>query len=208
MTITDANGYTITLNFIIPTPFNTTTTNNYLDSNLVDTVYNPAVTNCIVNLQIDSAQITNYSILPNDSVSVTWSVYSGGSITTVTDIYVLDPVAGIYMIALQIYCPQKSLGEFLVAYDQLYYNPAMVTITDNDSEQISIAPNPFNDHLEIVFENEEASEIIIHDITGKVVYSKFYQNKVINLDLQSLSAGQYILTLINGTSIVTKQIVK
>lgn len=209
VTITDANGYTITLNFIIPTPSNTTTTTNYLDSNLVDTVYNPAVTNCIVNyLQIDSAQITNYSILPNDSVSVTWSVYSAGTITTINDIYVLDPIAGIYMIALQIYCPQKTVGQFLVAYDQLYYNPAIVTINNQDLQQVSIAPNPFNDYIKISLENDQPSEIIITDIAGKIVFSSHYHSHMINLDLQSLSAGQYMLTIINGETIVTKHLVK
>lgn len=211
VTVTDANGNILTLDFIVPSPINVSTTGNFNDSTLVDSVYNTAITDCIIDYSlIDSAFIANFNILPNDTVMVTWNVVYGDTVVTIIDLYGLGigTSAGVYMIVLQIYCPDKSVGNYLTAYDQIYYNAAYAGINDQTKNDFNVYPNPFNDHIIITMENDQTSEVIITDMTGKEVFKHKFNSELINVDLSTLSAGQYIVTINNGISVMNRKIVK
>lgn len=211
VTVTDANGNILTLDFIVPSPINVSTTGNFNDSTLVDSVYNTAITDCIIDYSlIDSAFITNFNILPNDTVMVTWNVVYGDTVVTIIDLYGLGigTSAGVYMIVLQIYCPDKSVGNYLTAYDQIYYNAAYAGINDQTKNDFNVSPNPVNDHIVITLNDTQDSEVIITDMTGKEVFNNSFNSEMINVDLSALSAGQYIMTVNNGTSIMNRKIVK
>lgn len=213
VTVTDASGAVVILDFIISTPGSISTTGSYSDSVLVDSVYTTAITDCIVNyFLVDSAYVIDYTILPSDSLLVTWGVVFGDSIVTIVDYYGLGTgaTAGVYMIVLQIYCPTKTVGQFLTASDQIYYNAAYAGIKENNVEttNLSIYPNPFNEELTIALDNKQNSEITISDITGKIIVNQNYNGQIIKLDMSRLSAGQYIVTIKNDTSIITRKIVK
>lgn len=209
VTVTDALGETLVVDFIVPSPANFTSTDNFLDSVIVDSVYNNALINCVINYSsIDSVFISNFNILPNNFVNVTWDVFYGDSSVTITDVYGLDSILGVYMLALQLYCPNKSIGQFLTAYDQIYFDKYLSVIDKKENKFISIYPNPFKDQIIISLENDQASEVIISDISGKVIVNQKFNERVIHLDMNGLSAGQYVVTVKNETSVITRKIVK
>ena len=212
--VTDNNGETLNLEFVISSPANVfTNPNGFPDSTIVDSVYTTATVDCVIDfLTVDSAFIAGYTILPNDSLLVNWTVVFGSGTVSIANTYGLGfgVVAGVYNVTLQIYCPNKSIGNFLTATDQVYYNAALLGITENEltNENVEVYPNPFNDKLTISLNDNQTSDIIITDITGKVVINKTSSNKLTQIDMSSLSAGQYIVTIKNGTSVIARKVVK
>ena len=101
----------------------------------------------------------------------------------------------------------------MTAYDQL-------NITNNgsgggsaglgkvDINTVGIYPNPFRDYIIISIENNESSEVLITDISGKEVVNRKFNDKLIKIDMNTLSAGSYIVTVRNNNTVTTKQIVK
>jgi hypothetical protein len=121
VSVTDALGETLSIPFVIASPNTIFSNSTYQDSTIVDSVYNAAVSNCVINYSaIDSVYISNYTNLSNNFISVTWNVVSGTTSETVTVIYSLDASSGVYTLVLQLFCPNKSLNQLLKAYDQIY----------------------------------------------------------------------------------------
>jgi hypothetical protein len=114
------------------------------------------------------------------------------------------------MLALQLFCPNKSIGNFLTATDQLYYNAAAAGMEDNNIKDTnaSIYPNPFTDQITILIANNEASEVVITDIAGKVVMNKKFKNNLIKMDMSGVASGQYIVTIKNDNSTIIRKMVK
>ena len=213
VTIADAVGDSISIDFIISTPSSISTTTSFGDSVLVDSVYTSAITDCVIDyLIVDSAYIIDYTILPGDTLLVTWGVVYGDTIVTIVESYVLGTgaAAGVYMVVLQVYCPTKTVGHFLTASDQIYYNAAFAGIKENNTKatNLSIYPNPFNEELTISLDQDQKSEVTIADITGKTIVNQNFNTQIIKLDLSRMSSGQYIVSIKNDNSISTRKIVK
>lgn len=213
VTIADAVGDSISIDFIISTPSSISTTTSFGDSVLVDSVYTSAITDCVIDyLIVDSAYIIDYTILPGDTLLVTWGVVYGDTIVTIVDSYVLGTgaAAGVYMVVLQVYCPTKTVGHFLTASDQIYYNAAFAGIKENNTKatNLSIYPNPFNEELTISLDQDQKSEVTIADITGKTIVNQNFNTQIIKLDLSRMSSGQYIVSIKNDNSISTRKIIK
>lgn len=85
-----------------------------------------------------------------------------------------------------------------------------VTAEINELKQnrVSVYPNPFNDQIVITLDNKLSSVVTITDIIGKEVFSDKYNQNVITLDVKTLSSGQYIVTVSNTNSVMTKKMVK
>ncbi len=207
--ISDANGYSLYFDFIISSPTFTTKTTNFTDSLIIDSVYNSPISNCIIDYtKITSVSISSFSILPNNKVSVNWLVKCGSTNYNIIDTYSLGSSAGVYMVSLQLYCPTKSVGHYLTSYDQFYYNSSSAGIEQIKQTNTLIYPNPFSDFIEISLDNNESSEVIITDISGKTVLSRKFNDKLIKLNVDALSTGSYILTLKNNNKVLNKQIIK
>jgi|GEM_PF-3103063 len=214
--VTDANGESVSFDFIIGSPINTTSTGNFMDSTIVDSVYTDPIIDCFVNFaMIDSAFISGFTILPNDSIIVNWGVVFNDSLVTVTNTYGLtiggaSAAAGVYMITLQLYCPDKATGNFLSATDQIYYSQENIGINEIgiENNNILIYPNPFHDQITISLEKLEASQIIITDITGKVIIDKKFNNQLFKIDMNGLSPGQYIVSVKSDSLNFTRKIIK
>ena len=78
---------------------------------------------------------------------------------------------------------------------------------------ISIAPNPFSDHISISFagRQDELATITIIDITGRrsIVQQCYFNNGLpYIIDLSELPTGPYLLQVSNEHSVSTKKIVK
>ena len=141
-------------------------------------------------------------------MNVTWIVISGNTTETINEVYSVDSISGVYTLILQLYCPNKSQGELLKAYDQIYINKDLSEIAENQINLISISPNPFENMISISLGNSETTEIILTDITGKIFLNKKYKQSVVELDLSELKLGQYFLSIKNDSFITTRKIIK
>lgn len=102
-------------------------------------------------------------------------------------------------------------GQFLTAYDQLNITNSgggSAGLGKVDINTVGIYPNPFRDYIIISLENNESSEVLITDIAGKEVVNRKFNDKLIKIDMNTLSAGSYIVTVRNNNTVTTKQIVK
>ena len=207
--VTDAFGDSLSIPFIIASPNNIFSNSTFQDSTIIDSVYNAAISNCTINYSaIDSIYISNYSILQSNLMNVTWIVISGNTTETINEVYSVDSISGVYTLILQLYCPNKSQGELLKAYDQIYINKDLSEIAENQINLISISPNPFENMISISLGNSETTEIILTDITGKIFLNKKYKQSVVELDLSELKLGQYFLSIKNDSFITTRKIIK
>ena len=168
------------------------------DSVLVASVSADALENCLVDLEtIDSVRATNFWVNPStDSLDVRWIVYSSQSGNdTLYQSYGVGP-SGIYEIILSLYCSGRATKGFVKAYDKVQVNTRLSSIPVNAKFiKTEIYPNPFNTKLNIKLSN--SSDILISDITGKVVaqYPNLFGFN--SLVMQDLSKGLYFITIQN-----------
>jgi hypothetical protein len=213
--IKDAGGQTLVIDFIITSPTNTIVNKITPGINPVkDSSFTVAVKNCAIDIaKIDSAYIVDYKKISSDSISVNWKIVDkAGATSMLTQVYAISDSVGVFKLALQLYCPTKMEGQFLTAYDQLNISESdggfSAGISEINSNKIKVYPNPFNDHITISLDNDKLSEISIIDIVGKEVLNKKYSDKIIKIDMNTISAGTYILTIKNNNTVKTQQIVK
>jgi len=72
---------------------------------------------------------------------------------------------------------------------------------------ISIFPNPASNYLNIEVLNNNKSTVYIVDITGKEIVCENFIN-IIQLNIENLQKGEYLIKIINGNKLVTKKIIK
>ncbi len=75
------------------------------------------------------------------------------------------------------------------------------------SVSCQIFPNPFNSTLSIITE-KTAKNILIYDVFGRLVKNQPVSETQIDLNLEGLSEGVYLLRLDYGDDISTHRIVK
>ncbi len=82
-------------------------------------------------------------------------------------------------------------------------------ITDNNKNQFKIYPNPAKKKLTLILEeNNTVNSISITDISGKIVYETTNINNIIEIDLQGISSGMYMIRLSDKGKISTKTFIK
>lgn len=79
-----------------------------------------------------------------------------------------------------------------------------------DESDITIAPNPAVDQLNVVVKNDDfqVSKLFVIDMTGRVVDAQNVQDNTISLNVNTLSSGMYFLRLTDGKNNVTTKFVK
>ena len=74
----------------------------------------------------------------------------------------------------------------------------MSSIPRFDIEDVSIYPNPSSGIIHLTDRENtthQGQTIIIHDLTGRVVKMKTFQNKTATVDLSNQSEGLYFVTV-------------
>jgi FAD synthase len=108
-------------------------------------------------------------------------------------------------------------GRFYLNATLINNNPvtSVTTTTDkNVSLKVSIAPNPAVDATNISFEGVQSGNnvsVSITNVNGQEVYNvnvKETANGKVNVPLQYLSSGVYMVKVTSGNETVTKQLVK
>ena len=91
------------------------------------------------------------------------------------------------------------------------------TIVDTEeklelAESITLFPNPTNGKVSVNLpDSSYESAIFLNDLTGKRIELsnyRFYENKVLELNLEDLPPGIYFLSFSNGDTFFSKKIIK
>jgi hypothetical protein len=78
-------------------------------------------------------------------------------------------------------------------------------ITNLTSISSSIYPNPTSGNSILVFSEQQQGELFLSDLNGKIVYSKSFNQKEVEIASSSLITGTYILEIkINGEKLFSK----
>lgn len=78
---------------------------------------------------------------------------------------------------------------------------------NNAKNMLLLYPNPFNDGFTLTGLSEP-SEILVMDITGKVVYQTFINNLSTNINANSWAKGMYVIQLKGNQSSTTLKVIK
>ena len=82
---------------------------------------------------------------------------------------------------------------------------ASVGLLESSSNKLQIFPNPTKDFASIKLENNLPSELILMDISGKILIEKIFTNSL-NINLSNLNNGIYFLSVSNNFQIITKRV--
>lgn len=82
---------------------------------------------------------------------------------------------------------------------------ANVGINENVGSEVSIYPNPTSDVLNISTNSNDLSELIIKDITGKIVLNKNFNNNI-TVNTENYAKGIYLIAVKNNLGKVSEKI--
>lgn len=85
---------------------------------------------------------------------------------------------------------------------------ACASINENETSTLKVYPNPTTGNLTISQESTTSLEIILTDLSGKVILNTIVSNSINSIDLTNIEAGQYIITLKTSNSIERLSIMK
>ena len=84
---------------------------------------------------------------------------------------------------------------------------ALATAADAAALGLSVYPNPATATLNIALD-VEATQATLRDLTGRICRTQAVSGRMAQLDLQSLSAGVYILTVQTAQGEIRQKVVK
>lgn len=87
------------------------------------------------------------------------------------------------------------------------YNPT-ASLTEKQLADFKMFPNPSNGIFEIELPQEYTvdTDILVMDLTGRVLHSTSSTSKSFQLNLTALSTGNYIVKVVNDNKVITKNI--
>ena len=93
--------------------------------------------------------------------------------------------------------------------DSVFVNVDFVpSYNSNISEKIKIYPNPAENIINIVTENNVIQLVEITNSLGQVVIRKESQNNVLKVDISKLEYGTYLLNVLSQETYLSKIIIK
>lgn len=194
---TDGFGDTLTSQVVIATDSSYFFNNPYSNFSAIDSL-GAVLTDCYISYnQIDTAFIHEISLL-GDTAVVVWEIIFASGISYDTAVYVLENGNGIYWLQAEIYCPFKSVGEYMVVTQSIYRIGTNVFTSTLDVEEAvslnpSIFPNPTNGDVTVICEQEEAI-LTLTDLNGRILLTHIFQDKAV-ISLENQASGVYFLNL-------------
>jgi hypothetical protein len=83
-----------------------------------------------------------------------------------------------------------------------------VGIEELKESKFQIYPNPFKENITIQMKENIPTEVIISDLTGKIVFQEQIHSNNVNLNLSNLESGQYNLLLKNDLGVENQKLIK
>lgn len=91
-----------------------------------------------------------------------------------------------------------------------YTDESVLQINTNDLYTFSVFPNPTKNFIQVTTENNPITKAAIFDLTGKLVYEKYFTNTAndLRLNISHLNSSVYILSLTTNTSTYNTRLIK
>ncbi|WP_343634926.1 T9SS type A sorting domain-containing protein [Fluviicola sp.] len=217
VTVWDQGNDSTTVNFVIADSASTYTNNPYPNGAINDTLYTDLVSNCVIDYNaIDSAALYQavYSS-SNQSLYVTWAVYSPTDTVYISDTLALIGNPGYYNLTISVYCPNKSGNDFFKIEQVIYFDGTTVYfstlgVDEHLLEQVSVYPNPFNHSISINNKEGVVRSLKLVDLNGRILSEmKQVNSGLVEMDqLEKISSGTYLLILSGSTGSKTYQVIK
>ncbi|MFH2142596.1 MAG: T9SS type A sorting domain-containing protein [Bacteroidota bacterium] len=208
LTITDNINCNISL-------FDTIT--NPLDSLSFSDTLSTTVDTCIFNnsLPVDSAWITNATIIGND-ILFTWIFWQEGTSITHSFLY---PYSGVYsgngLVYLTIICTSGSKTIYAFNFIDFYDLSILIGNGQLAINNFKIYPNPTTGVITINNEKLEIKNVSVFDIYGKEIFIDKVKSQKSNnksqkyeLDLSSLPKGIYLIKLTTVEGVMVEKVIK
>ena len=218
VTIWDQGNDSTTVTFVIADSASTYSNNPYPNGAINDTLYTDLVTNCMIDYNtIDSASL--YQAVynsSNQSLYVTWAVYSPTDTVYISDTLGWVPNPGYYNLTISVYCPNKSGNDFFKIETVIYFDGSNVWmstlgIDEQDLlENVSIFPNPFTNSISVDNKAGVIQSLKLIDLNGRVLSEMNQVNsELVELDqLEPISSGTYLLILSGADSSRAYKVIK
>ncbi len=163
---------------------------------VVETIPTASFTSQINNLDV---QFTNTSA--NATLGYYWTFGNNIASYEVSPIFTY-PNAGTYTVTLH--------AQNLCGWDS---TSQVITVGINDLKQIDnsefiIFPNPVQNELNIELKNNNSTQLIVQDITGRILFEEEYNQSLIQLKLDQFNSGEYFITIKQNSKSVIKKITK
>jgi hypothetical protein len=205
------------VNFVIADSSATYGNNPYPNGTINDTLYTDLVTNCVIDYNvIDSASL--YQAVynsSNQSLYVTWAVYSPTDTVYISDTLALIGNPGYYSLTISVYCPNKSGNDFFKIESVIYFDGSSVYFStlgmaENPLDQVTIYPNPFSSSISVDNKDGAIRSMKLLDLNGRVISEMTALNSgsVEMNQLESVSSGTYLLVLSGETTSKTYKVIK
>ncbi len=118
---------------------------------------------------------------------------------TIVKLYYLFPPGTTYINPVQIYVEWNAINEagypisLNTVTDSIYFSglSGLNSISEN---KLKLFPNPANDKMNIVFDDNEEYRIRIFDNLGRLIYESKPEKSYINLDLKNFNDGVYYIS--------------
>lgn len=86
-----------------------------------------------------------------------------------------------------------------------------LAISETETTELSIFPNPAATAVTVIFGDDKANDVVVYDLTGKVVYTQNISNALgnVSVDVSNIANGNYIFKVNydNGTTAVSNVVV-
>jgi hypothetical protein len=82
---------------------------------------------------------------------------------------------------------------------------ASVDLVETTANKLRVFPNPSKEFVNISIENNLPSELLLMDISGKIILEKTFTN-FSNIDLSKINNGIYFLSVTNNSQIITHRL--
>ncbi len=196
--VLDGNGDYFYSTFVVASDSSFLLNNPITNDPIVDSLV-ALVENCPINYPgISQIYIASSSMIGQDTMLVNWAVVDGSDTTIIQATYIFGS-AGAYYLQLQLYCPQKTLENYFVITEGVFYNGSgldelSITSFDEFSNTI-LYPNPNNGCFKISSEKQLDFQIL--NQMGQIVYTLNKYTSEDEINLSTLSRGIYSAHLRN-----------
>lgn len=195
--ITDAQGDSISLTYVISSPGSTFNDGAYADSTITDTLTSQPIEDCNIDFNtIDSAYVASVQNIGSDSVLVVWTIVDGnGSFQITNTYYIPGSNIGVYSFELNLYCPQKANGSVYKFRVNYFLDESAVSVeTEVLTQALNVYPNPSDENITIeVADWGTALNYAIYDMKGAQVSSGQLEQQTTKLNISALQPGIYLV---------------
>jgi hypothetical protein len=168
------------------------------DSYIVDEPSNPIIVNgTVTNASSGTGSDGTVDITVTGGTPPYTFAWSNGA--TTEDLSQLSP--GVYVVTVSDANGCESTTSYTVNFT--------VGLDENGEEfTLSVYPNPASNVVNIELSNDViADQLVILDISGKVVYNEIPQNSDVEIDVAFMAEGVYFVNIYAGKEVITKKLV-